>query len=104
MSIHFTDDLAHRWGEEYAKRKGRVFTKQPEAPDTIERTAHPDLSKVQWLLGEMEPILDPHTGLAKWPLSFKRIEKDTKRPNKGKSSPDATKPGDAKPEQPPTAA
>lgn len=47
------------------------------------------LSKMPWFMGSadmggyiLEAELDSRTGLAKWPLSFKRIEKDTKRPNK----------------------
>ena len=42
----------------------------------------PDLGKMSWYMGGLEPVTDKE-GLAKWPLSFKRIEKDFKRPNKG---------------------
>ncbi len=73
--------------------------------DSMDQGDKPNLDDMQWYMGSfaLTPILDEHTGVAKWPLSFKRIEKDNKRPNKGKPSPDATKPGDGKQEQPPTA-
>lgn len=78
---------------------------KPEAIDSMDdKPAKAPLSQQQWLLGERyEAVHDPQTGLAKWPLSFKRIERDTKRPNKI-AAPNATKPGKATPEQPPTCA
>ncbi len=65
------------------------------------------LSEMQWQLGSitLEVELDPMTGYAKWPLSFKRIEKDTKRPNKPNNPSQNPKVGEHKTDdQPPTAA
>ncbi len=78
---------------------------KPEKVDSMDDGAKPDIDQQQWFLGSysLEPVLDEHTGLAKWPLSFKRIEKDTKRPGKP-GNPKTARPGDQKPEQPPTCA
>ncbi len=72
-----------------------------QKPDSVDQGKKPNINDMQWQLGyALEPILDEHTGLAKWPLSFKRLSKDVKQPLATKPS---TKPGNAKPEQPPTA-
>ncbi len=115
----FSIDISRLWWEEYAKRKalpkrGAGFEEPPKQAKPVrdpvpvdsldDRVAKPDLSNVQWFLGSytLEPVLDEHTGLAKWPLSFKRLSKDTKEPNKV-VTPTSTRPPDSKSEQPPMA-
>jgi hypothetical protein len=71
---------------------------EDENADSLDDTKKPDINDMQWFLAK-----DEYTGLAKWPLSFKRLSKDTKEPNK-EDSPSATKTPNAAPEQPPTAA
>ncbi len=73
---------------------------KPEKVDSMDDGKPVDPGAMQWFLAYEK---DPQTGLAKWPLSFKRIEKDTKRPGKP-ANPTAAHPGDQKPEQPPTCA
>lgn len=73
-------------------------------PDSMnDHGSKPKLNQMQWYMGSyaLELELD-HEGRAKWPLSFKRIEKDTKRPNKGGDGPVKHKGSPI--EQPPTAA
>lgn len=45
-------------------------------------SAKPDLSTLPYFMGTLHLDTDARTGLAKWPLDFSVIEKDTKRPNK----------------------
>lgn len=71
---------------------------KPEKVDSMDDGKPVDPASMQWFLAYEK---DPQTGLAKWPLSFKRIEKDVKRPGKP-PSPNAAHPRDQKPEQPPT--
>ncbi len=72
---------------------------KPEKVDSMDEGKPVDPASMQWFLAYEK---DPQTGLAKWPLSFKRVEKDVKGPGKP-AAPNATKPGKATPEQPPTA-
>ena len=58
------------------------------------------MSEIPVFMGELEMEVDEQ-GIAKWPLSFKRIQKDTKLPNKTGDGP--VKNSDKATEQPPTA-
>lgn len=62
----------------------------------------PSIDDQPWFMGSYTLELERDaSGAAKWPLSFKRVEKDVKRPNKGGAGPvPNTKVND----QPPTAA
>ena len=74
-----------------------------ESPDSDDKGTQPDIDDAEWYVGHvLDYERDPQTGLAKWPLTFKRMVKDVKLPNQ-KRSKLATKPGDPSPEQPPTA-
>lgn len=49
-------------------------------------SAKPDINQLNWYMGKLgltsELHTDPKTGFAKWPLSFKKVERDFKRTNK----------------------
>lgn len=121
----YTDELC----EECAKRKEPIDSdiekrnKQASNPpkDTIPNpdkggpasAPNPDLSNKpspdqkmdqKWYIGSLVAETDPKTGLAKWPLSFKKIEKDTERPNKPGNPSQEPKHIKKKDDQPPTAA
>lgn len=56
-----------------------------QAIDSLDdHSAKPKLDSLQWFMGckGLELKMDPDTGFAKWPLEFKVIERDFKRPNK----------------------
>ncbi len=69
---------------------------KPEKVNSMDDGKPVDPASMQWFLAYEK---DPQTGLAKWPLSFKRIERDVKRPGKP-AAPNATHPGKPTPEQP----
>jgi hypothetical protein len=66
-------------------------------PDSMDNGKKPPLDEMPWMMGEIEVVTDPQTGLAKWPLSFRKVEKDTKRPNKGGDAAPAPKVNDQPP-------
>lgn len=75
-----SSDLPQRGSKNQEK-----MTQRREGADSMDdKSAKPKLDDMQWQMGSytLEAELDPQTGYAKWPLSFKRIEKDVKRPNK----------------------
>ncbi len=73
------------------------------APSPDQSNHKKALDDMPWFMGcALEAELDPQTGLAKWPLSFKRVQKDVKLPNKP-VNPSQDTPKNAKNEQPPTA-
>ena len=94
-----SSDLPSRGSDNQEKK-----TSKQKVDSMDDKSAKPKLDDMQWFMGnyDLEAEVDPQTGLAKWPLSFKRIEKDTKRPNKV-VTPTSTKRPDGKSEQPPTA-
>ncbi len=89
-------------GSEDKRRQDEKRRKGKESVDSFEQPPKPSPDSMQWFLGGLDYERDQQTGLAKWPLSFKRIEKDVKRPNKGDKP--GAHPGSQKPEQPPTCA
>lgn len=95
-------DLPMR-GSDNQEKQGRDPKAKVNSTDNW--SAKPSLDDMQWQLGcvTLVPEVDEHTGVAKWPLSFKVIEKDYKRPNKpARPGEDVSKTGRA-PEQPPMA-
>jgi len=96
-----SNDLPQRGSKNQEK-----MTRKREGADSFDDdSAKPDLDSMQWQMGHaLEAEIDPQTGLAKWPLSFKRIEKDVKRPNKPSNPRQEPKvgPDGKKMEQPPT--
>ena len=67
-------------GSDNAERKARG-----EDVDSMDDdSAKPDLDDMAWMLGgDLDYERDPQTGLAKWPLSFKRIKRDVDKGKKG---------------------
>lgn len=81
------------------------MAKNREGADSMDDDSDkPDIDNMQYYMGGLQVETDPQTGLAKWPLSFKRIEKDVKRPNKPGNHRQNLKvgPDGKKMEQPPT--
>ena len=72
--------------------EGGGLAPNPDNADTIPKggtpdsfdddSAKPDPQDGPWFMGSLRLVTEPLTGLAKWPLEFGKIEKDTKRPNK----------------------
>ena len=95
MSIHLTTEWSRAWEE---RAKHRDIDSMDSTP------THPTLAEMPWSLGDcdLEVERDPQTGLAKWPLSFKRITRDLKPAGEGTRPKAAPKQGGV--EQPPTAA
>lgn len=72
-------DLPMR-GSDNAEKKARGEDVESDDDDD----AKPNLDDMAWMLGhDYTPVLDEHTGLAKWPLSFKRIKRDVDKGKKG---------------------
>lgn len=76
--------------------------KPAQNPNSYDQGKKPDINDMEWMLGGLDYERDQQTGLAKWPLSFKKLAKDVKLPN-GKDAKPGAHPKDQKPEQPPTA-
>lgn len=71
-------DLPMR-GSDNAEKKARG-----EDADSMDQGDKPDIDDVAWMMGhDYTPVLDEHTGLAKWPLSFKRVNRDVNRGKRG---------------------
>lgn len=63
-------------------KKGATNPDNDTAPiSSYDQGKKPDLGQMKWYMGTVDVETDEE-GVAKWPLSFKRIEKDFKRPNK----------------------
>lgn len=91
--------------KEREKRAGNPPKGAPVIPDggacpNPDGNVKKKMSEMPVFMGGLELAVDEQ-GIAKWPLSFKRIEKDTKRPNKTGDGP--VKNSDKATEQPPTA-
>ncbi len=124
MSVSLTTEWLRRWREAQAKTPPpsafpgndtapsgnnpvpppppKQDVNKDDTPSSDDKGTQPDIDDREWFMGGLDYERDAKTGLAKWPLTFKRMVKDTKLPNQ-KPSKTATTHGDPKPEQPPIA-